>query len=121
MHRARRLFCPAGKRRPQRKSITGREPPMFDAAVLKGKRILITGGGTGLGKEMAIGFAAHGAHVYICGRRKDVLDQAAQEIRTRTGGQATALLANVREPDSIEGMMTSIWADGPLTGLVNNA
>src|ERR1700740_302495 len=94
---------------------------MFDAAVLKGKRILITGGGTGLGKEMAIGFAAHGAHVYICGRRKDVLQQAAQEIGTRTGGQATALLANVREPDSIEAMMTSIWADGPLTGLVNNA
>jgi NAD(P)-dependent dehydrogenase (short-subunit alcohol dehydrogenase family) len=53
---------------------------MFDAAVLKGKRILITGGGTGLGKEMAIGFAAHGAHVYICGRRKDILDQTAQEI-----------------------------------------
>src|SRR6201993_1787082 len=94
---------------------------MFDAAVLKGKRILITGGGTGLGKEMAIGFAAHGAHVYICGRRKDVLQQAAQEIGTRTGGQGTALLANVSEADSIKAMMTSIWADGPLTGLVNNA
>ena len=94
---------------------------MFDAAVLKGKRILITGGGTGLGKEMAIGFAAHGASVYICGRRKEVLDQAAQDIRARSGGQASALLANVRDPDSIEAMMTSIWEDGPLTGLVNNA
>jgi len=82
---------------------------MFDAAVLKGKRILITGGGTGLGKEIAIGFAAHGAHVYICGRRKEVLDQAAQDIRARSGGQASALLANVRDPDSIEAMMTSIW------------
>ena len=94
---------------------------MFDAAVLKGKRILITGGGTGLGKEIAIGFAAHGAHVYICGRRKEVLDQAAQDIRARSGGQASGLLANVRDPDSIEAMMTSIWEDGPLTGLVNNA
>src|ERR1700758_2096470 len=94
---------------------------MFDAAVLKGKRILITGGGTGLGKEMAVGFAAHGAHVYICGRRKGILDQAAQEIRARSGGQATALLANVRDPDSIEAMLESIWTDGPLTGLVNNA
>ena len=94
---------------------------MFDAAVLKGKRILITGGGTGLGKEMAVGFAAHGALVYICGRRKQVLDQAVQEIRARSEGQAAALLANVRDPDSIEALMASIWEDGPLTGLVNNA
>ena len=94
---------------------------MFDAAVLNGKRILITGGGTGLGKEMAVGLAAHGAHVYICGRRKEILDHAAQEILARSGGQATALLANVRDPDSIEALMTSIWEEGPLTGLVNNA
>lgn len=94
---------------------------MFDAALLQGKRILITGGGTGLGKEMAVGFAAHGAQVYICGRRKEVLDQAAREIRARSGGRADAVLANVRDPDSIEAMMTAIWADGPLTGLVNNA
>src|SRR5216684_5599073 len=94
---------------------------MFDATLLQGKRILITGGGTGLGKEMAVGFAAHGAHVYICGRRKEVLDLAAREIRQRSGGRAAALIANVRDPDSIEAMMTAIWADGPLTGLVNNA
>jgi NAD(P)-dependent dehydrogenase (short-subunit alcohol dehydrogenase family) len=94
---------------------------MFDAALLQGKRILITGGGTGLGKEMAVGFAAHGAHVYICGRRKEVLDQAAREIRERSRGPADALVANVRDPDSIEAMMAAIWADGPLTGLVNNA
>ena len=42
---------------------------MFSGDVLKGKRILVTGGGTGLGKEMSVGFAAHGAHVFICGRR----------------------------------------------------
>src|SRR6201993_2001506 len=94
----------------------GRKLPMFDATLLRGKRILITGGGTGLGKEMAVGFAAHGAHVYICGRRKEVLDQAAQEIHARSGGQATALLANVRDPDNVETMMTSLWEEGPLTG-----
>jgi NAD(P)-dependent dehydrogenase (short-subunit alcohol dehydrogenase family) len=66
--------------------------------VLQGKRILITGGGTGLGKEMAVGFAAHGAQVYICGRRKEVLDLAAREIRLRSGGRADALIANVRDP-----------------------
>src|ERR1700756_2466312 len=76
-------------------------PPMFDAALLQGKRILVTGGGTGLGKEMAVGCAAHGAHVYICGRRKDVLDQAVREIRERSGGGADAVVANVRDHDSI--------------------
>src|SRR5882762_4258181 len=96
-----RMFWPAREAPPAKKSITGREPPMFDAAVLKGKRILITGGGTGLGKEMAVGFAAHGAHVYICGRRKDVLDNAVGEIRKRSGGQADAVIANVRDPGSI--------------------
>src|SRR5258705_888273 len=94
---------------------------MFDAALLQGKRILVTGGGTGLGKERAVGFAAHGAYVYICGRRKEVLDLAVAEIRERSGGQADALIANVRDPDSIEAMISAIWADGPLTGLVNNA
>ena len=81
----------------------------------------MTGGGTGLGKEMSVGFAAHGAHVFVCGRRPEILEQAAAEIRTRSGGQADALVANVRDPDSIEKMMTDIWATGPLTGLVNNA
>src|SRR6202790_5063289 len=96
-------------------------PSMFSGDVLKGKRILVTGGGTGLGKEMSVGFAAHGAHVFICGRRQEVLDQAVREIRKRSIGQADALVANVRDPDSIEKMMTDIWNTGPLTGLVNNA
>jgi NAD(P)-dependent dehydrogenase (short-subunit alcohol dehydrogenase family) len=94
---------------------------MFDRDLLKGKRILVTGGGTGLGKEISLGFAAHGAHVFICGRRPEILEQAVDEIRTRSGGQADALVANVRDPDSIEKMMADIWATGPLAGLVNNA
>jgi len=94
---------------------------MFGGDVLKGKRILVTRGGTGLGKEMPVAFAAHGAHVFICGRRQEVLDHAVGEIRERSGGQADALVANVRDPDSIEKMMADIWTTGPLTGLVNNA
>jgi NAD(P)-dependent dehydrogenase (short-subunit alcohol dehydrogenase family) len=70
---------------------------------------------------MSEGFAAHGAHVFICGRRQDVLDQAIGEIRTRSGGRADAFVANVRDSDSIDAMMSAIWATGPLTGLVNNA
>jgi NAD(P)-dependent dehydrogenase (short-subunit alcohol dehydrogenase family) len=94
---------------------------MFTGNVLRGKRILVTGGGTGLGKEMSVGFAIHGAHVFICGRRGEVLDTAVSEIRDRSGGRADALVANVRDPDSIEKMLADIWATGPLTGLVNNA
>src|ERR1700738_4073033 len=94
---------------------------MFSGDVLKGKRILVTGGGTGLGKEMSVGFAAHGAHVFVCGRRQDVLDQAVSEIRTLSGGRADALVANVRDPNSVDAMMSAIWQTGPLTGLVNNA
>jgi NAD(P)-dependent dehydrogenase (short-subunit alcohol dehydrogenase family) len=75
---------------------------MFNRDLLKGKRVLVTGGGTGLGKEISLGFAAHGAHVFICGRRPEILEQAVDEIRTRSAGQADALVANVRDPDSIE-------------------
>src|SRR3977135_4308422 len=96
-------------------------PFMFNRALLNGKPILVTGGGTGLGKEISLGFAAHGAHVFICGRRPEILEQAASEIRTRSGGRADPLVANVRDPDSIEKMMADIWTTGPLTGLVNNA
>jgi NAD(P)-dependent dehydrogenase (short-subunit alcohol dehydrogenase family) len=73
---------------------------MFNDNLLKGKRILVTGGGTGLGKEISLGFAAHGAHVFICGRRPEILDQAVGEIRARSGGQADALVANVRDPEA---------------------
>jgi NAD(P)-dependent dehydrogenase (short-subunit alcohol dehydrogenase family) len=97
------------------------KPFVFSGDVLKGKRILVTGGGTGLGKEMSVGFAAHGAHVFICGRRRDVLDSAVGEIRERSAGQVDAVVANVRDPDSIEKMMADIWLTGPLSGLVNNA
>ena len=52
---------------------------MFKDDLLKEKRILVTGGGTGLGKEMTTHFAKHGAQVYICGRRGNVLEDTANE------------------------------------------
>jgi NAD(P)-dependent dehydrogenase (short-subunit alcohol dehydrogenase family) len=93
----------------------------FRADVLAAKRILISGGGTGLGKEIARGFAAHGATVYICGRREAILRDTAAELSEAGGGRVIAIGCNLREPDSIAAMADEIWADGPLTGLVNNA
>ena len=53
---------------------------MFKKDLLQGKRILITGGGTGLGKEMANHFAEHGADLFICGRRENVLKETSDQI-----------------------------------------
>ena len=51
---------------------------MFKEGLLKGKRILVTGGGTGLGKEMSRYFLKYGAEVLICGRRESVLEEEIQ-------------------------------------------
>lgn len=93
---------------------------MFHKA-LDGKRILITGGGTGLGKEVALGFAQQGASVVLAGRRPDILNGAVQEIVARTGGKASSVVCNVRDAASVEAAVEAAWAEGPLTGLVNNA
>jgi NAD(P)-dependent dehydrogenase (short-subunit alcohol dehydrogenase family) len=93
----------------------------FKADALSGKRILVSGGGSGLGREIARGFSEHGATVYICGRRESVLAEAAAEIGGQTGGQVIAVGCNLRDPESVEQMVARIWEDGPLTGLINNA
>jgi NAD(P)-dependent dehydrogenase (short-subunit alcohol dehydrogenase family) len=92
---------------------------MFRTDLLKSKRILITGGGTGLGKGMAQRFLELGAEVYICGRRQEVLKQAAAELSPK--GSIHALPCDVRNLDAVEAMIDSIWSVGPLDVLVNNA
>ena len=94
---------------------------LFRSDALAGKRILVTGGGTGLGKEISLGFAAHGGHVFICGRREAVLKTAVEQIRAETGGPADYAAVNVRDAASVEAMVADIWQSDPLTGLVNNA
>ncbi|MGE0098861.1 MAG: SDR family oxidoreductase [Hydrogenophaga sp.] len=102
-------------------SVPDKQP--FRADVLKGKRILITGGGTGLGKELARAFVSQGAAVYICGRREAVLEAAVAELMQSAahGGRVAYHICDVREAEQIEAMIDKIWQDGPLTGLVNNA
>jgi len=95
---------------------------MYKPNLLAGERILVTGGGTGLGREMAEAFLALGATVYICGRRGAVLEATAAELTALHGGRVVPLPCDIRDPDSISAMIDTIWADGgALTGLVNNA
>jgi NAD(P)-dependent dehydrogenase (short-subunit alcohol dehydrogenase family) len=94
---------------------------MFENDLLKGKRILITGGGTGLGRATARRFLELGAHIYICGRRQDVLQSAEQELRAHTGGKIQSYSCDVRDATAVEAMIASIWSEGPLDVLMNNA
>ncbi len=94
---------------------------MFQKDLLKGERILVTGGGTGLGREMVRHFLSLGADVVIWGRRQNVLDETAQELMDETGGRCDSLSVDVRDPDAVEAGVEAAFATGGLTGLVNNA
>jgi NAD(P)-dependent dehydrogenase (short-subunit alcohol dehydrogenase family) len=94
---------------------------MFRNDLLGNKRILITGGGTGLGRAMAQRFLELGAKVYICGRREDVLKKAADELGEGGKNFVRAIACDVRNLDAVEAMTDAIWKDAPLDILVNNA
>ena len=95
---------------------------MFKDSLLTGQRILVTGGGSGLGREFSEAFAALGAEVHICGRRGSVLETTAVEIVEKTGGQIFAHTVDIRDAGAVDKMIDGIWHEsGPLTGLVNNA
>jgi len=94
---------------------------MFEPDLLQGKRILVTGGGTGLGRAMTERFVALGAECFICGRREAVVRATADEIGATHGGRVHAFGVDIRDAAAVDDMVERIFADGPLTGLVNNA
>lgn len=94
---------------------------MFRTDLLAGKRVLVTGGGTGLGLAMGRRFLQLGATLAICGRRGAVLENAAEELRRETGGTVVTRVCDLRDPDAVEAMVKAFWQDGPLDALVNNA
>ena len=89
---------------------------------LNGKVAIITGGSDGLGRAAAEKLAAEGARVAICARRKEHLDQAADEIRKTTNGQVLAQVADVSRAADCEGLVNAVVAQwGGVDILLNNA
>jgi NAD(P)-dependent dehydrogenase (short-subunit alcohol dehydrogenase family) len=94
---------------------------MFEKGLLAGKRILVTGGGSGLGAAMGRRFVELGAELIICGRRLELLEATAARLRDDLGGQISAVQCDIRDGSSVEAMMDAIWRAAPLDILVNNA
>jgi NAD(P)-dependent dehydrogenase (short-subunit alcohol dehydrogenase family) len=94
---------------------------MFEKGLLAGKRILITGGGSGLGAAMGRRFAELGAELIICGRRLEVLETTAAAIRAECANQAHVIRCDIRDGAAVDVMMETIWRQAPLDILVNNA
>ncbi len=94
---------------------------MFEKGLLKDKRILVTGGGTGLGLSMGRRFLELGAELVICGRREAVLKEAAAQLGGETGGRVETHGCDIRDPQAVEAMLDAIWSVRPLDALVNNA
>ncbi len=94
---------------------------MFQDDLLKGKRILVTGGGTGLGLSMGHRFLELGAELVICGRREHVLTEAAGKLAAETGGKVETHGCDIRDAAAVDALLEKIWAVRPLDALVNNA
>lgn len=102
--------------------MTTSQPSPFSPTLLEGKRILITGGGTGLGRGVARYLVDHGAEVHLWGRRQSVLDEAAAEASASRPGSVHVHTVDVRDYDQVDTTMETIWTEhGPLTGVINNA
>ena len=97
-------------------------PSPFRNDTLAGKSILITGGGTGLGRGVAKHLVEHGARVHLWGRREAVLEEAKDHAGQSAPGQVHTQTVDVKDYTSVEAAVDRIWQDhGPLTGVINNA
>ncbi len=95
---------------------------MLREGALDDKTIIVTGGGTGLGRSMAAYFLKLGANVVICSRRLEVLEKTASELSTETGGQVLPVACDVRKTEEIENVISkTIEKFGKVDVLVNNS
>lgn len=96
--------------------------PMLKEGALKGRTIVITGGGTGLGKSMGRYLLQLGANLVITSRKLDVLEATAAELRAETGGKVLAVAGDAREYSDVEKVLEAACAEfGSVDGLINNA
>ncbi|WP_219223922.1 SDR family oxidoreductase [Pedobacter antarcticus] len=96
--------------------------PMLRDDAMKGKTIVITGGGTGLGKAMGTYFLKLGANLVITSRKADVLEKTAKEMEQETGGKVLAVACDVREYDQVENVLKeTLQTFGQVDCLLNNA
>ncbi|MFC1222358.1 SDR family oxidoreductase [Pedobacter sp. BG31] len=96
--------------------------PMLREDALKGKTIVITGGGTGLGKAMGVYFLKLGANLVITSRKQEVLQKTADEMEEKTGGKVLAVACDVREIEQVENVLAKTLARfGAVDVLLNNA
>jgi len=94
---------------------------MFEKGLLEGKRILVTGGGSGLGAAMGRRFVELGAELIICGRRLELLEATAAQMRSELGGKVSVARCDIRDGAAVDAMMDAVWREAPLDVLVNNA
>jgi NAD(P)-dependent dehydrogenase (short-subunit alcohol dehydrogenase family) len=94
---------------------------MFEKGLLAGKRVLVTGGGSGLGAAMGHRFVELGAELIICGRRREMLEATAARLRDELGGRVGVIVCDIRDGAAVDAMMDEIWREAPLDVLVNNA
>jgi NAD(P)-dependent dehydrogenase (short-subunit alcohol dehydrogenase family) len=91
---------------------------MFERNLLAGKRILVTGGGSGLGAAMGRRFVELGAELIVCGRRLELLEATAAQM---FGGKVAVVKCDIRDGAEVDAMMDTIWREAALDVLVNNA
>lgn len=96
---------------------------IFSENLFQGQRVLVTGGGTGLGLAMAEKLVSLGAQVHLCGRRQHVLEQAAANLQTRFADSRIFVHSvDIRDSDKVDQMVQHIWDEhGGVDALINNA
>jgi NAD(P)-dependent dehydrogenase (short-subunit alcohol dehydrogenase family) len=95
---------------------------MLKPESLKNKTIIVTGGGTGLGRSMGKYFLELGANLVITSRKLDVLNKAAAEMKKETGGKVLAIECDVRKYEQVENVIRSAEKEfGQIHGILNNA
>jgi NAD(P)-dependent dehydrogenase (short-subunit alcohol dehydrogenase family) len=95
---------------------------MLKPGTLKNKTVIITGGGTGLGRSMGKYMLELGANLVITSRKQAVLEKTAEELKNETGGNVLAVACDIRKYDEIENVLRQAEeAFGPIHGVLNNA